>query len=119
MLCNNLRSGLWGWLELACARDNFLKTLCWEEAWLLTCLDLDGLASERVTTLTCLAIHLLEFTEIIDHHIFALGDCASDCVEDDIYSVSCFFFAVVEVWGQRGNELGLVHENPLIFTRKS
>jgi hypothetical protein len=32
--------------------------------------------------------------------------------------VSCFLLAVVEVWGQRGNELGLIHQNPLSFTLK-
>jgi hypothetical protein len=32
--------------------------------------------------------------------------------------VCCFLLAVVEVWGQRGNELGLIHLNPLRFKRK-
>ncbi|MEY3254735.1 MAG: hypothetical protein RJA01_741, partial [Actinomycetota bacterium] len=99
------------------ARNNFLKRLSWEEANLLARFDLNGLAGERVTTLTSLAIYLLKLSKIVDGYIFALLDIAHDGIENDFYSVACLFLASVEVWSQRSNELGLVHLIPL-FTRK-
>ncbi len=112
-LWHNFWSWLWCWLKFANARDNFLEALCWQEAWLLACLDLDCLSSERVATFTGFAINFLKFTKIIDHDIFTLGKVASNRVKNDVYSMRCFFLAVVEVWGQRGNELALFIQFPL------
>jgi hypothetical protein len=61
-------------------------------------------------------LNFAELTEASDADIFAFCHVTGDCIDDDFNRMGSFFLAVVEVWHQRLDELGLIHEFPFCIS---